>query len=69
MNSSMGDIDDSFGPIYAQYFDFTRLFEDTVLAILPSALLLCIIPWRVLWLSQEPRKVSGSALHANKIVC
>jgi len=69
MNYSTANIDDSFGPVYAQYLDFTRLFEDAIFAILPSALFLCILPWRVSWLLQEPRKVSGSALHAGKIVC
>lgn len=63
------NVDDSFGPVTAQYFDFTRLFEDTILAILPSALFLCIFPLRASWLLRQPRKVSGSALHSSKIVC
>lgn len=69
MNSSTVNLDDSFGPVYAQYFDFTRLFEDTILSILPCVCFLCILPWRISWLLQEPRKVSGSALHAGKVVC
>ena len=68
MLAGEANVDDSFGPVTAQYFDFTRLFEDTVLAILPCALFLFIFPLRASWLLQQPRKVAGSALHSRKIV-
>ena len=63
------DVDDTFGPVIAQYFDFTRLFEDTILSIGPSLLFLGAFPLRVLWLWNKPRTVTGGILHSNKLVC
>ncbi|KAJ6131239.1 hypothetical protein N7523_001699 [Penicillium sp. IBT 18751x] len=41
-------------------FDFSLLFEETILQILPIALILIITPFRVWQLSQKRRKVTGS---------
>jgi hypothetical protein len=64
----MVDVDNTFGPVAAQYFDFTRLFEDSIFGIAPAGALLCLLPFRASWLLRQPRKVSGSPLHASKIV-
>lgn len=58
----------SFGPTAPERFDFTPLFEDTLLSIVPSALLLLALPARLLFLRKQPRKVLRSALHSNKLV-
>ncbi|PYH46216.1 P-loop containing nucleoside triphosphate hydrolase protein [Aspergillus saccharolyticus JOP 1030-1] len=41
--------DDSFGPVLAcpASFDFTLLFEQSILSIGPSAVFLLLIPWRI----------------------
>ncbi|KAJ5212490.1 uncharacterized protein N7498_004136 [Penicillium cinerascens] len=41
-------------------FDFSLLFEETILGILPISLILITIPFRVWQLSQKRRKVVGS---------
>lgn len=52
-----------------QTFDFTLLFEDSILSILPSALLLLISPLRILQLWKKARVVKASSyLQATKIV-
>jgi ATP-binding cassette subfamily C (CFTR/MRP) protein 1 len=58
----------SFGPAQPDAFDFTLLFEDTLLSILPSAVLLLVLPFRLLSLLGKPRKVSRSFLYENKLV-
>lgn len=72
INSSSYSGDDSFGPFYQipgkETFDFTLLFEETILSIGPSALLLLLIPPRILHLWKAPRKVGGSYLLTTKIV-
>ncbi|WPG98015.1 hypothetical protein R9X50_00079900 [Acrodontium crateriforme] len=60
--------DNQFGPVIPADFDFTRLFEDTILSIGPSALFLCIVPFRLLFLRNKPRKVVGGVLHYVKLV-
>jgi hypothetical protein len=49
-------------------FDFTLLFEETILSILPSAVLLLLIPPRILQLWKTPHKVISSYLLTTKIV-
>lgn len=49
-------------------FDFSLLFEETILEILPIALILIIIPLRVWQLSQKRRKVVGSLWLPIKLV-
>lgn len=65
-------LDNNFGPFLQipgqETFDFTLLFEETILSIGPSALLLLFIPPRILRLWKSPRKVTGSYLQTTKIV-
>ncbi|PVH74356.1 ABC transporter-like protein [Cadophora sp. DSE1049] len=63
--------DNNFGPFLQvpgkETFDFTLLFEETILSIGPSALLLLFIPPRIFCLWKSPRKVTGSHLQTTKI--
>jgi ATP-binding cassette, subfamily C (CFTR/MRP), member 1 len=72
INSSATVDDNQFGP-FIEFpgkvtFDFTLLFEETILSILPSALFLLLVPPRILRLCRTPRKVTGSYLQTVKIV-
>lgn len=50
-------------------FDFTLLFEETILSILPLALLIFIAPLRIVYLSKKSIKVlRRSALLYAKVV-
>lgn len=64
--------DNSFGPFLElpgrATFDFTLLFEEVILSIVPSAILLFLIPLRTLRLWKSPRKVIGGYLQTTKIV-
>ena len=72
VNSTAYVNDNSFGPFLElpdkATFDFTLLFEETILSIAPSALLLFLIPPRILHLWKSPRKVNHSYLLTTKIV-
>ena len=72
VNSTAYTEDNSFGPFLdlpgKPTFDFTLLFEETILSIGPSALFLLLIPPRVVRLLKLPRKVTGSYLQTTKIV-
>jgi hypothetical protein len=59
----------SFGPAMVGTFDFTPLFEDTILSIVPSAGLLLAVPPRFYVLRSQPPKVLRSSLHSQKVVC
>ncbi|KAL4809627.1 P-loop containing nucleoside triphosphate hydrolase protein [Aspergillus unguis] len=48
-------------------FDFSLLFEEVILGILPLALILLILPWRIWHLFQKPRKVNSSVLEYVKL--
>jgi ATP-binding cassette subfamily C (CFTR/MRP) protein 1 len=65
-------VDNSFGPFFQlpgkANFDFTLLFEETILSIGPSALLVLFALPRVLHLWKTPRKVLNSYLLTVKIV-
>lgn len=52
----------SFGPATSKGFDFTPLFEDTIFSLLPSALLLLILPYRIIILYDQRQKVSSGGL-------
>ncbi|THV43871.1 hypothetical protein BGAL_0843g00010 [Botrytis galanthina] len=64
--------DDNFGPFYnvpgKATFDFTLLFEETILSIIPSVFLLILIPPRIQHLWKSPRKVIRSHLLTSKII-
>jgi hypothetical protein len=72
VNSTVYTDDNSFGPFLdlpnRATFDFTLLFEEAILSIAPSAILLLLIPPRILRLWKTPRKVIGSYLQTTKIV-
>lgn len=63
MSTSLWCPDDSFGPWAGPTcrggFDFTLLFEDSILSILPSALFLIAAPVCVFQLAREPAKVQS----------
>ncbi|KAF5625992.1 multidrug resistance-associated 1 [Fusarium sp. NRRL 52700] len=57
-NSSLNVLPEAdFGPSASGRFDFTVLFENVMLSIVPSALFLILVPQRLLWLKREPRKI------------
>ena len=63
MTSSCKQIDDSFGPHAGPCrggFDFTLLFEESILSILPTLALLIVIPFRVNYLWKRQIKVNAS---------
>ncbi|KAJ5701344.1 hypothetical protein N7488_008892 [Penicillium malachiteum] len=62
------DIYNFFGPAAVSGFDFTPLFEDSILSLLPSALLLLCVPYRIITLYRQRPKVSpGGFLYESKI--
>ncbi|KAE9371145.1 putative multidrug resistance-associated protein [Stipitochalara longipes BDJ] len=56
-----------FGPQLPGHFDFSSSFEFSIFSILPSAILLVAIPFRLRLLYRQSRKVSRSLLHGNKL--
>jgi hypothetical protein len=65
-------IDDTFGPHAGDCrggLDFTLLFEETILTILPLALILIVAPQRLFYLSKKQVKVDPSPLLHLKLVC
>jgi ATP-binding cassette, subfamily C (CFTR/MRP), member 1 len=62
--------DSHFGPAYsgpARNFDFTILFEDTILTILPAAIFLLGAIARSVWLVNSPNKVVSSLSRSSKL--
>ncbi|KAH8602264.1 P-loop containing nucleoside triphosphate hydrolase protein [Bisporella sp. PMI_857] len=58
-------VDNTFGPHAYRCrggLDFTLFFEETILTILPLALVLCISPFRILYLSKRSVKVNKGIL-------
>lgn len=72
MNVSIPVCDDaSFGPVITgcrQGFDFTLAFERYFFSIVPSAVLLCAAPIRILTLRRHDAKVRGDFLKYTKMV-
>ena len=66
--TSFEDDLDHFGPQLPGHFDFSPLFEISILSILPSAIFLVVVPFRLKVLFKQSRKVSRSILHGNKLV-
>lgn len=65
-------LDDTFGPHATDCrgdFDFTLLFEESILCLLPLTLLLIVAPFRILYLFKKDRKVVPSPLLSLKLVC
>ncbi|WAO95847.1 Hypothetical protein NCS54_01349200 [Fusarium falciforme] len=70
MNSSVDailDAEASFGPAASYRFDFTLLFENAVLSILPSTLFLVLTPQRLFWLIKQPRKLTKNSQFVLKL--
>ncbi|PLB43601.1 P-loop containing nucleoside triphosphate hydrolase protein [Aspergillus steynii IBT 23096] len=57
-NNTIYWTESSFGPTDSDRFDFTPLFENTILSILPSVIFVILTPQRLLWLTRQPRKVN-----------
>ncbi|KAE9574644.1 ABC transporter [Colletotrichum fructicola] len=69
--TSIADCEGSFGPaasVCSDRFDFTLLFEQSLLNIGPSAALLLALPLRLQQLLRQRRKVLRHPLNAAKIV-
>lgn len=65
------NVDNTFGPHAGDCrggFDFTLLFEQTILSIGPLALLLIFAPLRIRYLFRRQTKVVGSKLLPSKLV-
>jgi ATP-binding cassette subfamily C (CFTR/MRP) protein 1 len=64
--------DDLFGPIIQgcrSNFDFTLLFEQTILSIPPAAILLVLAPPRLVKLIRSRKKTLPNPIRSLKIVC
>ena len=69
--NSSSAADNQFGPAIRGFrgnFDFTLLFEDAFLALVPSSILLMLMPFRTVWLWGSSKKVTESIARLNKIV-
>jgi len=60
--------DDTFGPPVGCRFDFTLLFEESILFIGPSVLFLILSGLRIWQLRKERRKVRHATLQVLKVV-
>ncbi|RVX70090.1 hypothetical protein B0A52_06262 [Exophiala mesophila] len=61
--------DSSFGPVSdARSFDFTLLFEDTILTIVPAGVFLVAAGLRAAWLINKPNTVTSSFSRLTKLV-
>lgn len=68
---SCAHVDNTFGPYAGDCrggFDFTLLFEQTILSIAPLALLLILAPLRIWYLSKKQTKVVRGKLLPSKLV-
>jgi ATP-binding cassette, subfamily C (CFTR/MRP), member 1 len=64
-------LDSAFGPnvdACRRAFDFTLLFEESFMSIVPSILLLGFAPIRILLLNGRRRKFGGSSFQILKLV-
>lgn len=71
MNYSLSCTDASFGPAVEgcdRTFDFTVAFEESILSIVPSVLLILVAPIRILLLKDQRRRVGGRAFQRAKLV-
>ena len=65
--TAMGS-DDSFGPQLGSKFDFTLLFDHTILSILPSGLMILLAPLFIFYYRRKPEVILPSALLWFKMV-
>lgn len=68
LNSSTGAADRAFGPQVQAQFDFTLLFESSILTILSTCVLLVLSPVYVYQLVQKPICVRRGLLLYSKLV-
>lgn len=61
--------DNSFGPQYGSSFDFTLLFNDTVLTIVPTVLLITACPFYLYYKRQRDIQVERDGAFWGKLVC
>ncbi|GAB1311376.1 Multidrug resistance protein MDR [Madurella fahalii] len=64
------EVEIGFGPVADCYdgFDFTLLFEDSILTIIPAGLVLLFLPFLVGWLRDGERKVVTTWHHVAKLI-
>lgn len=71
-HSSTSLCDDSFGPLVDDScrdgFDFTLTFEQSILVLLPAAILLFVSPLRLLQLRKKPVQVFAHRMRLIKLV-
>ncbi len=70
-SASCDIIDNTFGPHAGTCrggFDFTLLFEETILVILPVVIILMVAPFRIFYLLKRRTKVTTSWLLISKLV-
>lgn len=60
--------DESIGPGNDRIFDFTLVFENSILSILPAAFLLLIAPIHVWKYSRGPKVASAGSLYWARLV-
>lgn len=65
---AMGDSDNFFGPKLPNVFDFTLVFEQGILSLLPTCLFLCLAPFRMRYLLRKETVVGSSRLLWSKLV-
>ncbi len=71
MNSSASCTDASFGPGVEgcdRQFDFTVAFEESILSIVHSVVLILLAPIRILLLKNQRPRVGGRAFQLAKLV-
>jgi ATP-binding cassette subfamily C (CFTR/MRP) protein 1 len=69
--SCLPTADDVFGPVVSgcrQNFDFTLLFEQSILTLVPAALLLLVAPLRLLQLYKASVKTRPASVGQIKLV-
>lgn len=66
-------VDNTFGPWAGPDvrggFDFTLLFEESILSLLPIIIVLLVAPFRIFYLFKKENKLSTSKLLFTKLVC
>lgn len=60
--------DDSFGPQLGSRFDFTLLFDHTILSILPSGLMILVAPFLIFYYRRQTEVILPGALLWFKMV-
>jgi hypothetical protein len=64
----MATPDDQFGPQVPGVFDFTILFEQSILSLLPTALFIIVAPLRIFRLVGREKRVNTGLVLWSKLV-